>query len=54
MNSADQRAHSLTDKVAIDNETDIGNAVVALAGPDLDYLTGAALMLDGGLHILAG
>jgi NAD(P)-dependent dehydrogenase (short-subunit alcohol dehydrogenase family) len=31
-----------------DCETDIGRAVVALVGPDLRYLTGATLPLDGG------
>ena len=31
-----------------DPENDIGRAVVALAGGDLDYLTGATLQLDGG------
>ncbi|MEU8247291.1 SDR family oxidoreductase [Nonomuraea sp. NPDC048916] len=31
-----------------DCEADIGRAVVALAGPDLRYLTGATVPLDGG------
>ena len=31
-----------------DCETDIGNAVAALCGPDLGYLTGATIPLDGG------
>lgn len=31
-----------------DCEDDIGNAVAALCGPDLDYLTGATIPLDGG------
>lgn len=31
-----------------DPETDIGRAVVALVGPDLRYLTGATVPLDGG------
>lgn len=31
-----------------DCETDIGRAVVALCGPDLRYLTGATIPLDGG------
>ena len=31
-----------------DCETDIGNAVAALCGPDLAYLTGASIPLDGG------
>lgn len=31
-----------------DCEEDIGRAVVALAGPDMRYLTGATLPLDGG------
>lgn len=31
-----------------DCEEDIGNAVVALCGPDLSYLTGATIPLDGG------
>jgi len=31
-----------------DCETDIGRAVVALVGPDLGYVTGTTLMLDGG------
>lgn len=31
-----------------DCETDIGNAVAALCGPDLAYLTGATIPLDGG------
>ncbi len=31
-----------------DCEQDIGRAVVALVGPDLGYLTGTTLMLDGG------
>ena len=35
-----------------DCEDDIGRAVVALVSPDLSYLTGATLMLDGGLCIL--
>jgi meso-butanediol dehydrogenase / (S,S)-butanediol dehydrogenase / diacetyl reductase len=35
-----------------DPETDIGRAVVFLAGPDSAYLTGAALPLDGGLTYL--
>ncbi len=35
-----------------DPETDIGRAVVFLAGPDAGYLTGATLPLDGGLAYL--
>ena len=35
-----------------DCEDDIGRAVIALVSPDLSYLTGATLMLDGGLCIL--
>ena len=35
-----------------DPETDIGRAVVFLAGPDSAYLTGATLPLDGGLAYL--
>jgi 2-hydroxycyclohexanecarboxyl-CoA dehydrogenase len=35
-----------------DCEDDIGRAVVALVSPDLSYLTGATLMLDGGLCVL--
>ena len=35
-----------------DPETDIGRAVVFLAGPDAAYLTGATLPLDGGLAYL--
>ncbi|WP_109509187.1 SDR family NAD(P)-dependent oxidoreductase [Nocardioides speluncae] len=31
-----------------DAEADIGRAVVALVGPDLSYLTGATIPLDGG------
>ena len=31
-----------------DCEHDIGRAVVALVGPDLRYLTGATIPLDGG------
>ncbi|CAM3466657.1 SDR family oxidoreductase [Nocardioides dubius] len=31
-----------------DPETDIGRAVVALCGPDMRYLTGATVPLDGG------
>lgn len=31
-----------------DCEADIGRAVVALCGPDLQYLTGATIPLDGG------
>lgn len=31
-----------------DCEDDIGNAVAALCGPDLSYLTGATIPLDGG------
>jgi len=31
-----------------DCENDIGRAVVALVGPDLSYVTGTTLMLDGG------
>ena len=29
-------------------EEDIGRAIVALCGPDMDYLTGATIPLDGG------
>jgi 2-hydroxycyclohexanecarboxyl-CoA dehydrogenase len=35
-----------------DCEADIGRAVVGLVSDDLSYLTGATLMLDGGLCIL--
>jgi NAD(P)-dependent dehydrogenase (short-subunit alcohol dehydrogenase family) len=35
-----------------DCEDDIGRAVVALVSPDLDYLTAATLMIDGGLTML--
>jgi 2-hydroxycyclohexanecarboxyl-CoA dehydrogenase len=35
-----------------DPELDIGRAVVALAGGDLDYVTGATLQLDGGRVLL--
>jgi len=35
-----------------DCEHDIGRAVVALVSDDLDYLTGATLMIDGGLTFL--
>jgi len=35
-----------------DCERDIGRAVVALVSDDLDYLTGATLMVDGGLTFL--
>jgi 2-hydroxycyclohexanecarboxyl-CoA dehydrogenase len=35
-----------------DAELDIGRAVVALAAGDLDYLTGASLLLDGGRVML--
>ena len=31
-----------------DPEADVGRAVVALVGPDLRYLTGATVPLDGG------
>ncbi|HEY0595777.1 hypothetical protein [Sphingopyxis sp.] len=31
-----------------DCEADIGNAVAALCGEDLSYLTGATIPLDGG------
>ena len=31
-----------------DCETDVGRAVVALVGPDLGYVTGTTLMIDGG------
>jgi NAD(P)-dependent dehydrogenase (short-subunit alcohol dehydrogenase family) len=31
-----------------DCETDIGRAVVALVGPQMSYVTGATLPLDGG------
>ena len=31
-----------------DCETDIGRAVVSLVGPELGYVTGSTLMLDGG------
>ncbi len=31
-----------------DPETDIGNAVAFLVGPDSAYLTGATIPLDGG------
>jgi 2-hydroxycyclohexanecarboxyl-CoA dehydrogenase len=35
-----------------DCEDDIGRAIVALVSPDLSYLTGATLMIDGGLCVL--
>ncbi len=35
-----------------DPQQDIGRAVVALVSDDLSYLTGATLMLDGGLALL--
>jgi 2-hydroxycyclohexanecarboxyl-CoA dehydrogenase len=35
-----------------DCEDDIGRAVVALVGPDMGYITGATLMIDGGLSII--
>ncbi|MFV2179843.1 SDR family NAD(P)-dependent oxidoreductase [Actinomadura sp. LOL_016] len=35
-----------------DCEDDIGRAVVALVSPDLSYVTGATLMVDGGLCML--
>lgn len=35
-----------------DCESDIGRGIVALVSDDLSYLTGATLMLDGGLCIL--
>ena len=35
-----------------DCETDIGRAVVALVSDDMDYVTGATLMVDGGLTFL--
>jgi 2-hydroxycyclohexanecarboxyl-CoA dehydrogenase len=31
-----------------DPELDIGRAVLALVGPDMRFLTGATVMLDGG------
>jgi NAD(P)-dependent dehydrogenase (short-subunit alcohol dehydrogenase family) len=36
-----------------DCEADIGRAVVALVGPDMRYLTGATLPLDGGQALFA-
>lgn len=35
-----------------DPEADIGRAVVFLAGPDSDYITGLTMMVDGGQTIL--
>jgi NAD(P)-dependent dehydrogenase (short-subunit alcohol dehydrogenase family) len=35
-----------------DCESDIGRAVVALVSDDMDYVTGATLMVDGGLTFL--
>jgi NAD(P)-dependent dehydrogenase (short-subunit alcohol dehydrogenase family) len=35
-----------------DCEDDIGRAVAALVSDDMDYLTGATLMIDGGLTFL--
>jgi 2-hydroxycyclohexanecarboxyl-CoA dehydrogenase len=34
-----------------DCEQDIGRAVAALVSDDMSYLTGATLMLDGGMTI---
>ncbi|GAA4616988.1 SDR family NAD(P)-dependent oxidoreductase [Saccharopolyspora hordei] len=36
-----------------DCEADIGRAVVALVGPDMRYLTGATLALDGGQALIS-
>jgi NAD(P)-dependent dehydrogenase (short-subunit alcohol dehydrogenase family) len=36
-----------------DCREDIGRAVAALVGDDMRYLTGATLMLDGGLCVRA-
>jgi 2-hydroxycyclohexanecarboxyl-CoA dehydrogenase len=35
-----------------DCEDDVGRAVAALVSDDMDYLTGATLMIDGGLTFL--
>ena len=35
-----------------DAETDVGRAVVYLAGPDASYITGTTLMVDGGYNYL--
>jgi 2-hydroxycyclohexanecarboxyl-CoA dehydrogenase len=35
-----------------DCEVDIGRAVAALAGPDMRYVTGMTLMVDGGQYVL--
>lgn len=35
-----------------DCENDIGRAVAALVSDDMDYVTGATLMIDGGLTFL--
>jgi NAD(P)-dependent dehydrogenase (short-subunit alcohol dehydrogenase family) len=35
-----------------DAEKDIGRAVVFLASPDSDYITGQTLMVDGGQTML--
>jgi NAD(P)-dependent dehydrogenase (short-subunit alcohol dehydrogenase family) len=35
-----------------DCEEDVGRAVVALVSDDMDYVTGATLMVDGGLTFL--
>jgi NAD(P)-dependent dehydrogenase (short-subunit alcohol dehydrogenase family) len=48
----DPEAKTFFETVALkrvgDCETDIGRAVVALVGPEMSYLTGATLPLDGG------
>ena len=48
----DPEAKTFFESVALkrvgDCETDIGRAVVALVGPEMSYLTGATLPLDGG------
>jgi 2-hydroxycyclohexanecarboxyl-CoA dehydrogenase len=36
-----------------DPELDIGRAVLALIGPDMRYLTGATIMLDGGANMIS-
>lgn len=36
-----------------DPELDIGRAVLALVGPDMGYLTGATIMLDGGANMIS-
>jgi 2-hydroxycyclohexanecarboxyl-CoA dehydrogenase len=36
-----------------DCEQDIGRAVAALMSDDMSYLTGATLMLDGGMTIIS-